>query len=196
MNKVKNKIAPTLTLAQLYETQKQYFDAYLSYKFIYDSNADDMILEKMEKSKSRIFEDPALQYNEIINTLFTVEDKTLFRVLPEKLYDNYLKSFEDKVEEQVFVAEEFEEDENDMSEAETLELVYEPNNITEVIEEASKTNDNSDIFDIKEITKVEKSLTTIADFCKFLTEHFGDKKIISDINLAELFFIIDRVKSK
>ncbi|MDD3500992.1 MAG: hypothetical protein PHE19_01015, partial [Candidatus Cloacimonetes bacterium] len=111
MNKVKNKIAPTLTLAQLYETQKQYFDAYLSYKFIYDSNADDMILEKMEKSKSRIFEDPALQYNEIINTLFTVEDKTLFRVLPEKLYDNYLKSFEDKVEEQVFVAEEFEEDE-------------------------------------------------------------------------------------
>lgn len=201
MSNNNNKIAPTITLAQLYEAQQQYFDAYLTYKKIYDNNNDELIFEKMNTAERKIFEEPTLKYHHLVQGIFSANDLSLFKILPKELYENYQKSLADIIEEVEFIEEEFEENENDMTEAEEIELVYEPEGPIETIVEAPAKDINTpifkesiDMFNINSIAKINKSPMSVADLCSFLTDFLGSDKRVSDISIAELFYIIDKVK--
>ncbi|HOE92067.1 MAG TPA: hypothetical protein PLV22_08835 [Candidatus Cloacimonadota bacterium] len=197
MSNNNNKIAPTITLAQLYEAQQQYFDAYLTYKKIYDNNNDELIFEKMNTSKRKIFEEPTLKYHYLVQGIFSANDLSQFKILPQELYENYQKSLTDTIEEVEFIDEEFEENENDMTEAEEIELAYEPETIVEAPAKDINTpifKESIDMFNINSIAKINKSPMSVADLCSFLTDFLGSDKRVSDISIAELFYIIDKVK--
>ncbi|HPY95577.1 MAG TPA: hypothetical protein PL063_00030 [Candidatus Cloacimonadota bacterium] len=201
MSNNNNKIAPTITLAQLYEAQQQYFDAYLTYKKIYDNNNDELIFEKMNTAERKIFEEPTLKYHHLVQGIFSANDLSLFKILPKELYENYQKSLADIIEEVEFIEEEFEENENDMTEAEEIELVYEPEGPIETIAEIPTKDistpifkESIDMFNINSIAKINKSPMSVADLCSFLTDFLGSDKRVSDISIAELFYIIDKVK--
>jgi hypothetical protein len=202
MNKSNNKIPPTITLAQLYEAQQQYFDAYMIYKKIYENNADESILERMEKSKSKIFIDPNMQYHAIIESIFTPEDKALFKILPDENYLDYQKSLKDEVEETEFVEEEFEEDEYDMSEAEEIEEIYNPTDLPPFEEfttglpetDDSVENHFSDLSVLDSINESKSNALSISDFCMYLNKTFGSDKKVADLTLSDLLKIFDKIK--
>ena len=121
------KITPTLTLAKLYESQKQYFDAFTIYSKINIKNPSEDISDRIKALEEKIFTENQLSYNTLISKIFSEEDKKKFKLLPE---DNYLKyrnrmDDEDEEDETVeFVKEDFEENENDMTDAEEIEVRY------------------------------------------------------------------------
>jgi hypothetical protein len=119
------KITPTLTLAQLYESQKQYFDAFTVYSKLFSTNPTEEIKDRMETLESKIFSDNSMQYNDLISQIFSEEDKKKLKLLPEEQYNSYKKRMESVDEEAIeFIPDDFEENENDMSEAEEIEVKY------------------------------------------------------------------------
>ncbi len=200
MNKTNNKIPPTITLAQLYEAQQQYFDAYLIYKKIYETNEDESILERIEKSKSKIFIDPNMHYHSLIDNLFSTDEKAAFKILPNENYLNYQKSLINEIEETEFIEDDFDEDEEDMTDAEEIEEIYNPVDLPPFEEFTSGISDMDSLLQnhFSETEMPEKvtpvNILSISDFCLYLTKTFGSDKKITDLSLGDVFMILEKIK--
>ena len=122
---IEKKITPTMTLAHLYEAQKQYFDAFTLYNILYKNNPNDEVLEKLKAVEKKIFSDLSLEYNKVINQIFSEEDKEKFRLLPDMNFQNFKEAMEkDNFEPVVFQTEEFEEPNEEEMELEIMEEDY------------------------------------------------------------------------
>ena len=87
-----DKAKSTLTLAQLYEKQNQPLDALVIYQQLLNKEYSDELDEKVKDLKNRIFNDGALEYNSIIDKIFTTEDKKNFKILPHDEYEAFIES--------------------------------------------------------------------------------------------------------
>jgi hypothetical protein len=116
-----NNITPTLTLAQLYEAQKQFFDVYAIYKKLYEINSSEDVKTKLENIENKIFNDPNVEYNNLISQIFSVDERKLFRIITGKYYEEYEESMKPENREPIeFLKNEFIEDENDLTDAEVI----------------------------------------------------------------------------
>lgn len=203
----KSKIPPTITLAQLYEAQQQFFDAYLIYKKILENNPDEEIEERMIQAKKRIFIDSNLHYQDITNMIFNTEDKEYFQIIPDENYQNFINAQSEEAEEPEFIAEDFEEDENDMSDAEELEEIYNPADLPPFEDftsdhEDEETTINSqenpfqDPLAVQPKLKSLNSSMTVSDLSRFMIEALDPNKKITDLTLADIFKIVDSIKVK
>ncbi len=193
-----NKIAPTLTLAQLYEAQQQYFDAFMIYRKLYETNQNDEILSRLDRSKTKIFTDTNVIYHDLINKIFSFQDREMFRILPQKNYDNLLVDSE-PVEEPIFEDVEFEEDEYDMSEAEDLEQIYSPSNLPDFDEFQSEMEKQkeyiSNNFDFTD-NPLSKNVLMVSELSDFIVRQLGKDKSISDLTFSELILIYELIKGQ
>lgn len=204
---IKNgKIPPTITLAQLYEAQQQYFDAFIIYKKLNEQNPSEEMLDRMNRSKNRIFMDTNVIYNELISKIFNDEDKELFKILPDTNYQNYLNSQKNDVEEVEFVEEDFEENEYDMSEAEEIEQIYNPTDLpsfedftaemkaTQEMQPEESFNLESSLNNRSNGMDIAINNMTVSDLGKLLMSEIGGDRRVKDITLQEIFSIIEMIK--
>ena len=184
------KITPTLTLAQIYDAQKQYFDAYTIYSKLYQSSPSEDLKERMEASEKKIFTDMSFVYNEMTDKIFTDEDKVKFKILPNDNHQNLLDTLQNtETEETSFASDEFEENENDLSDAEEIEEVYpdipnyqeELDNITKI--PSTYTFDEELIRDNKppDLTNL-----TLTEFAQHIIKKVKSDKKLSDLTLKEI----------
>ena len=185
------KITPTLTLAQIYDAQKQYFDAFTIYSKLYQSNPSEDIKEKMEATEKKIFTDMSFVYNELIDKIFTEEDRVKFKVLPHENHENLVNALlHTETDETEFASDDFEENENDLSDAEEIEDIY-PNlpNYQEELNNITKINTPQ--YTLKEDSIVDnksKDLMnfTISEFAQYIIKNINKDKRISDLTFKEI----------
>jgi len=184
------KITPTLTLAQIYDAQKQYFDAYTIYSKLYQSSPSEDLKERKEASEKKIFTDMSFVYNEILSSIFTEADRVKFKILPDENHQNLLETLQNtETDETAFVADEFDENENDLSDAEEIEDIYpdipnyqaELDNITKI--PTTYTFDEELIRDIKppDLTNL-----TLSEFAQHIIKKVKSDKKLSDLTLKEI----------
>jgi len=185
------QITPTLTLAQIYDAQKQYFDAFTIYSKLYQSNPSEDIKEKMEATEKKIFTDMSFVYNELIDKIFTEEDRVKFKVLPNENHENLLNALlHTETDETEFAEDDFEENEDDLSDAEEIEIIYpnvpnyqeELNNITKINtpqytlnEESITDNKSNDLMNL-----------TLSELAQYIIKNINKDKRISDLTFKEI----------
>ena len=87
-----DKATPTITLAELYENQNQHIDALVIYKNLCKENPTEELQSKINELKDKIFNENTLEYSDIINKIFTAEEKRIFHILPHEQYKTYTES--------------------------------------------------------------------------------------------------------
>ena len=82
---MKNDLNPTITLAQLYESQNQIKEAIDIYKRLLKISPDDEIKEKIASLSELLLEKVGGDYSEIIRKIFSREELQYFRVIPTEI---------------------------------------------------------------------------------------------------------------
>ena len=195
---MEKKITPTVTLAQLYEAQKQYFDAFTIYNILYRNNPTDDILTRKNAIEKKIFNDSNLEYNPLIDKIFSIEDKERFKILPATNFQTLKQAIEnDNFEIIVFEPDEFTEPPEDDYENEHLVEEYTNKNVTITSDliDANQTSHvqhtpKSKLHRTNEKTKSndDKNLMnlTISEFSKYIIKHINKDKKISELTLKEI----------
>ncbi len=93
-------LAPTMTLAQLYESQNQLFDALAVYSRLLTERNDPDIRERLEAVQQRILGDDKLHYDPRLTRLFDEEERKRLKILPQDRYEKLLSSMQQQEEEQ------------------------------------------------------------------------------------------------
>lgn len=88
------KAAPTITLAQLYESQNQLIYALVIYKKIHGLNQSKELILKIEELQNLIFDENQEDYPDSVKILFSLDERKRFNILPHlqaKTYCDALK---------------------------------------------------------------------------------------------------------
>lgn len=109
-----DKATPTITLAELYENQNQHIDALVIYKNLYKENPTEELKIKIDELNDKIFNENSLEYSEIINKIFTAEEKRIFHILPHEQYKTYTESQTEITNEETYPEELTEEKEDEV----------------------------------------------------------------------------------
>lgn len=80
------KIIPTLTLAELYETQNQLLDALVIYQKLQNRDPNNDLRDKIAALKEKIYSELGTEFNPVIDQVFSEEDKRRFNLLPHKFF--------------------------------------------------------------------------------------------------------------
>jgi len=178
-----NKITPTLTLAQLYDAQKQYFDAFIIYNKLYQASPNEDLKDRRDAVEKKIFADMSLKYNDTTNIIFSAEDKEKFKIIPEQNHISFKQAMsEERLETTEFIEEEFEEDEYNLDTAEEIEMEYpDAPALPEIPKiEAGKVtyrppSDDSEIINL-----------TISELSQYIIKKVSKDKKLSDLTLKEI----------
>ena len=176
---VDKKINPTLTLAQLYDAQKQFFDSFIIYQQLYQQNPTEDLKNRLQNAHDKIFTDNSLSYNDITNTIFNEEDKIYFKLIPDTQYKEYKKAIHQIENDEIeFTDEDFDEDELEMEGAEQIESEFIPD----------KPADRPKIESIKQEQSNDNNFLyyTISEFSEYIISKLGSDKKLSMITLSEL----------
>ena len=191
---IDNSIAPTLTLAQLYEAQKLYFDAFVIYTKLYQANPTEDLKDKIHAVEAKMFQDENSEYNNIINIIFGQAEKEKFKILPDQNYQNIKKSTKtDDFDPIEFIEEEIPENEQDYSEMEEIEIEYTgfPN------EKAVSIAPPEPFIPLPKKEPIHHQNDamnyTITEFAQIIVNMIGKNKKISDLTLAELKQIFNKI---
>ena len=152
-----DKATTTVTLAELYENQNQYIDALVIYKNLYKENPTEELQIKINEMKDKIFNENTLEYSEIINKIFTAEEKRIFHILPHEQYKTYTESQAEMTDEETYPEElteikkeEVTPEEVAPDEIEKPEIDEETPNIDNTLEPEIKINEEESIEEKKE----------------------------------------------
>ena len=83
------KAAPTITLAQLYESQNQLIYALVIYKKIHGLEQSKDLILKIEELQDLIFASNQHDYPDPVKLLFSLEDRKYFNILPHHQAKTY-----------------------------------------------------------------------------------------------------------
>ena len=86
------KLGPTLTLAQLYESQQQYLDALAIYRRLHQERGSQEAADKVAELDERILSEKTLSYDKIITQIFSREELRQFKVLPHDRHEAWRKA--------------------------------------------------------------------------------------------------------
>ena len=174
---VEKKITPTLTLAQLYDAQKQYFDSFLIYHQLYQENKTEDLKSRLDNAQAKIFTDNNLTYNDTINIIFNDEDKMFFKIIPENQYKNYKAAVQSlNAEEIELQEEEFDEEIFEMDGAEEIEEEFIQDFNQEI--KTPKTN-----HFIKKENLMDYNISELSDY---IIKLLGSNKKLANITISEL----------
>lgn len=99
------EVGPTLTLAQLYESQNQYYDALAIYEKLYSQRKDPQILERLERVRKRLLGEMSAIHDQLMEVIFTLAEMEKFRIIPEEKFKRYVESIaQDKKKEEERIA--------------------------------------------------------------------------------------------
>ena len=190
---IDNSISPTLTLAQLYEAQKLYMDAFVIYSKLYNNNPTDDLKEKIHAVEVKMFQDDNIEYNNIVNIIFEQTEKEKFRILPDQNYQNIKNSTKNKDFDPIeFIEEEIPENEQEYSEMEEIEIEY-PGYPNEQLN-SSPSSESFIPSPPKTSPQNHKSLDyTITEFAQIAVNLVGKNKKISDLTIADLKLIFKQI---
>lgn len=85
---------PTVTLAQLFEEQNQFYDALATYELIAQNDSSPAIREKIEALHARILNDSSNNYDSRIEKLFTPEELAYLKILSHQGFDNMSRAID------------------------------------------------------------------------------------------------------
>ena len=183
------KITPTLTLAQLYDAQRQYFDAYIIYKKLYTASPSDDLKDRMATVERKIFSDLNLNYEDVISHIFTKEDLNKFKIVPTNNYQNLKQALSDEPVEPIeFVDTEIEEEENSSAEVEDIEIEY-PGAPVYPNEKDDRSHKETKPYNLEEIYDVntpDLSNLTISELSQHIIKKINQDKKILDLTLKEV----------
>ena len=211
MTKQKN-ITPTLTLANIYEAQKQFLDAYAIYHKLYAINQSDEIKERMLSAEQKFYAEETVAFDPLINQIFSTQDKILFRILPAESYTSFHIALDkNDIEITEFAEEEIPESEDEpTSESETIEDAYIPeieplpidDETTEELFESEtlpELDTPTEILDEIQITaKTAKKRQTkqkgamdisLIDLANYIKKNYKKEKKISDLTIKDILKI-------
>jgi len=92
------KLGPTLTLAQLYESQNQFMDALALYRRLHRERGMDEAAERIAELEERILSEKGLAYDKMLAAVFTREELKRFKALPHDKYEAWCKAIEEPEE--------------------------------------------------------------------------------------------------
>ncbi len=93
-------LAPTMTLAQLFESQNQLFDALAVYSRLLTERSDPEIRARFEAVQGRILGDDKLHYDPRLTRLFDDEERKRLKILPQDRYEKLQESMQQQEDEQ------------------------------------------------------------------------------------------------
>lgn len=96
MQKIKDKklgISLTASIAELYEAQKHYFAAFIVYWFLFETGRRDEYKNKLDEMKYKIYESTELDFDPVINDIFSHEEIRYLGILPENHYREFETTF-------------------------------------------------------------------------------------------------------
>ncbi len=177
-----DKAKPTLTLAQLYEKQNQPLDALVIYQQLLNKEYSDELDEKIKDLKNKIFTDSSLEYNSVIDKIFTTEDKKNFKILPHDEYEAFILSQAQHTNEETYpeemlkeqtqkadtaepLTDDIPESEKEMEEELTVEVTPdETENIASEPElQEEETEPFSEIQDESETISMDEEITSVSN---------------------------------
>ena len=82
---------PTVTLADLYESQNQILDAYAIYRFLDEQLPEGQLRGKINSLEKKIFEEFNQEYDPVIKKIFSKDEIEKFKILPTKQFSQYQK---------------------------------------------------------------------------------------------------------
>jgi len=94
MNENGRELAPTLTMAQLYESQNEYFDALAIYDKLHKNNPAADVSDRIATLREKILSERGLRYNPRLLKFFEEEELRALGVLPAEKYQAYVSSRE------------------------------------------------------------------------------------------------------
>jgi len=195
---VEISITPTLTLAQLYETQKEYFGAYAIYSLMYKENPSDDIGERLKAVEEKMFSHHNLVYDQRLDLILTPAEKEMFRILPEVNYLHLKKSLQNIPPIPREDPEEFEEIEE---ESEEIDIEFIPQSYPEgerddkIMQTINNLTDKKKAVSASPRAGIFNSELTIAELYHQIIDLFGSDKKISELTLQEIGIIIHYIQS-
>lgn len=196
-----NKIAPTITLAQLYEAQHLYFDAIAIYRKLYEINPTQDITDRIESLQSKLFSDENLIYNMITQQVFSREELAYFKIIPADKYELFTQSEAIDTQKEIeLIEEDFEENEFDMTDAEDVEEPFSfddetteeiaPTDNIEIVEQVGTDNSIVEkLVELKETRILSEPQSTLRTYSNCTTKPFSFDtfRYAKDIRVSELF---------
>ncbi len=171
-------LAPTLTLAQLYESQNQLFDALAVYRKLHAERGDEEILEKLESVQEKILSDEKLHYNSRITEIFSADERKRLKIIPQDRFERLQESMRQQNEDDEELAVESDEELAPQARKAFLEGSYEEEESPEPVAAPS----------IPEITGGVMSMR-IADFADRTVKILGGNRKLQEITLGDLLKI-------
>ncbi|GEM_PF-2146679 len=95
------KLGPTLTLAQLYESQNQFIDALVLYRRLHRERGMDEAADRIAELEERILSEKGLAYDKVLAAVFSREELKRFKALPHDKYEAWRKAIEEPEEQPV-----------------------------------------------------------------------------------------------
>ena len=184
---MKNDLNPTITLAQLYESQNQIKEAIDIYKRLLKISPDDEIKEKIASLSELLLEKVGGDYSEIIRKIFSREELQYFRVIPKEIETETIS--EEEEEDPDFVLNKNIKEEEYVSPAEMNfdESVTSEFNLNK--EEEDKEQSRSIIEDneihAKNTSEIEKTLKKPEDIINEMSQDLTNQNSISDMTQEE-----------
>ncbi len=169
-------LAPTMTLAQLYESQNQLFDALAVYARLYNERGDEDIQERLEAVQERILSDDKLHYDPRIAALFTADERKRLKILPQDRYEKLQESMQQQ-----------EEDEDDLNVESDEELAPEPRK--SILEGSYDDDESVSALKSKPLTAIPSTdwlSMNVGELSARAIEILGKNKSLQDITLGEL----------
>ncbi len=150
-----DKIVPTITLAELYESQEQLLDALVIYQDLMKKKPSDKIQKKIDELKEKVFNDSSFEYSHLIDKIFNIEEKKRLKVLPHKQYVTFNESLKHYKNEETYPEEMMEEKTGLSEQPETQEPEPEDKTLEQPVEpeEKPEKSDTPPIQDKEEITE-------------------------------------------
>lgn len=174
-------LAPTITLASIYEAQKQYFDSFLIYSDIKINNPDENVDDKIDALIGKVFEENNLHYLSVIDSIFSKEELKYFRILTKDKFSSYLKAKEKKKDDEKDVTK-VDSEETDEPGAEVEFKLEEADSEKELKTEKKENSLPDFLADIK-----------VSDLIEILSQLDNKDKKISDLSLKDVFEIIVKI---
>ncbi len=172
---------PTLTLAKLFEEQKQFYEALAIYELIYQTDKSPAIQEHIEEMHSRIVNNPNNRYDPRIEQLFTPEELAYFKILDHQGFENMCQARE-KLQEGSLTTEVYIEEDADFLALEDEDNANFLSQILEEIEQQAQLNLMEPENEISEYT--------IQDLLMALLSKFDKEQKLTEVSLSDIVAII------
>ncbi|RLC57387.1 MAG: hypothetical protein DRH89_03610, partial [Candidatus Cloacimonadota bacterium] len=199
---------PTLTLAELYESQNQLIDALVIYQRLYSKNPTEDLELKINELKDKVFDIEANKYDPIIDTIFSGDEIKKFGILPHQQYKAYVDSQKHADNQETYPEEMLEkihasDEETDLSKDESIEDVLpiaESVDEPELLEQDTSDQPSEHQLDEFEAEVIDESAANIEEEkdIKELDEieEKGIEKLVTEINEDALEKSVPEIKAE